>query len=707
MAKKWDINTVRNIGISAHIDSGKTTLSERILFYGGRIHQIHEVKGKDGVGATMDSMDLEREKGITIQSAATQVQWKDHTINLIDTPGHVDFTVEVERSLRVLDGAILVLCGVSGVQSQSITVDRQMKRYNVPRLAFVNKLDRQGANPFRVKAALVEKLRLNAVMAQIPIGLEEKHKGVVDLLTMKSYINEGANGENIIEGEIPADMVEQAKEYRHMLISKLADIDDGIAEKFLMEEEPTNAEIQAAIRKGVIGLKLVPVFCGSAFKNKGVQKLLDAVIMYLPNPSEKIESALDLKNGEAKFPLAPVNDKVLCGLAFKLQETQFGQLTYLRIYQGTLRKGDFIYNSRDKKTVKVPRVVRMHSDKMEDVDSAFAGDIVALFGIDCASGDTFTNEGNEISMQSMFVPDAVISLAIAPKDKQSSNNFSKALQKFKKEDPTFRVHRDEESAETIISGMGELHLEIYVERMKREFNCEVVVGQPQVAYRETIGQEASYDYTHKKQTGGSGQFAKVIGKIMPLPADAKDENDKPITFKFENNVVGGRIPREFIPAVEEGFAEQCKKGPLIGFPIVGVSVSLEDGAYHDVDSSYMAFKIAAMAAMREVYAKAKPTVLEPLMKLETTAPEEYQGPVSGQISQRRGVIQGTTTIEGNVTIEAEIPLSEMFGYSTDLRSATKGKGEFTMEFARYAPAPRNVQDDLAKKYQEKRAAENK
>lgn len=699
---KWNIDMVRNIGISAHIDSGKTTTSERILFYGGRIHAIHEVRGKDGVGATMDSMDLEREKGITIQSAATQVQWKDYTINLIDTPGHVDFTVEVERSLRVLDGAVLLLCGVAGVQSQSITVDRQMKRYNVPRLAFINKLDRTGANPYRVTDALIEKLRLNAVMIQIPIGLEDQHRGHVDLTDMKAYINQGESGENVLVEEIPADLVEQAKKYRQIMIGKLADIDPTIEEKFLMEEECSTDEIRAALRKGTIGLKIVPVLCGSAFKNKGVQRLMDAVTYYLPSPAEKKEQALDITKNEEKFDLFPDPSKPTVALAFKLQETPFGQLTYMRIYQGKLGKGDFIINQVNKKSVKIPRLVRMHSDKMEDIDTAYAGDIVALFGIDCASGDTFCDDNIQASMQSMHVPDSVISLAVAPKDKTSSNNFSKALQKFRKEDPTFRVHRDEESNETIISGMGELHLEIYVERMKREFNCEVIVGQPQVAYRETISQVAEYDYTHKKQTGGSGQYAKIVGKIQPLPPQ-----EDGAVFKFENKVVGGRIPKEFIPAVEEGFKEQTVKGPLIGFPIVGVEVVLEDGAYHDVDSSYMAFKIAGMAALREVYAAAKPTVLEPIMKLETTVPDEYQGSAVGQINQRRGTIVATTAFEGNCVIEAEVPLTEMFGYSTDLRSGTKGKGEFSMEFAKYAPVPRNIQEELAKKYQAKRAAEQK
>ncbi|MGE5087455.1 MAG: elongation factor G [Bacillota bacterium] len=702
MSKKWNIDMVRNIGISAHIDSGKTTTSERILFYGGRIHAIHEVRGKDGVGATMDSMDLEREKGITIQSAATQVHWKDYTINLIDTPGHVDFTVEVERSLRVLDGAILLLCGVAGVQSQSITVDRQMKRYSVPRLAFVNKLDRQGANPYRVTDALIEKLRLNAVMIQIPIGLEDQHRGHVDLTDMKAYINEGENGEVINVTDIPPDLVETAQKYRQIMIGKLADIDSAIEEKFLMEEEPTTEEIRAAIRKGTISLKLVPVLCGSAFKNKGVQRLMDAVTYYLPSPAEKKEQALDLNKNEEKFDLFPDPAKPLVSLAFKLQETPFGQLTYMRIYQGKMGKGDFIINQVNKKSVKIPRLVRMHSDKMEDIETAYAGDIVALFGIDCASGDTFCDDRIQASMQSMHVPDAVISLAVAPKDKTAANNFSKALQKFRKEDPTFRVHRDEESNETIISGMGELHLEIYVERMKREFNCEVIVGQPQVAYRETISQVAEYDYTHKKQTGGSGQYAKIVGKIQPL-----EPQEDGATFKFDNKVVGGRIPKEFIPAVEEGFKEQTVKGPLIGFPIVGVEVVLEDGAYHDVDSSYMAFKIAGMAALREVYASAKPTVLEPIMKLETVVPDEYQGSAVGQINQRRGTIVGTTAFDGNCVIEAEVPLTEMFGYSTDLRSGTKGKGEFSMEFAKYAPVPRNIQEELAKKYQAKRAAEQK
>ncbi len=698
---KWDINKVRNIGISAHIDSGKTTLTERILFYTGRIHAIHDVRGKDGVGAKMDSMELERERGITIQSAATNVHWKDIEINIIDTPGHVDFTIEVERALRVLDGAVLVLCGVAGVQSQSLTVDRQMRRYNVPRVAFINKLDRAGANPYRVTEMLRDKLRHNAVMMQIPIGAEDKFEGMIDLVTMRAYHFHGDNGENIEEKDIPADLLDRAKQFRKELIGKAADFDDVVGEKYLMEEEPTNDEIKAAIRKGCLSLELTPVFIGSAYKNKGVQKLLDGVSEYLPNPAEVVNKGLDQANSEAEVILSSTGDKPLVALAFKLEDGRFGQLTYMRLYQGTMKRGDFITNMANGKKVKIPRLVRMHSDEMQEIEDASAGDIVALFGVDCSSGDTFTDGTVEITMTSMFVPDAVISLAISPKDKTAAANFSKALSKFRKEDPTFRVHRDEESNETIISGMGELHLDVYIERMKREFKVETIAGAPQVAYRETIGIEAGYDYTHKKQTGGSGQFAKVIGKMRPIPP----ENG--INYKFNCNVVGGRIPKEFIPAVDKGFQEAVKKGTLIGFPIVNIELDLDDGAYHDVDSSEMAFRICAIQAFRQGYEKANPTALEPLMKLEVSAPEEFQGSVMGQVNQRRGMIGGTRTEEGFVTVEAEVPLSEMFGYSTDLRSATQGKGEFTMEFSRYAACPRSIQEELVKKYHERLAAEAK
>ena len=699
MAHKWVLEKVRNIGISAHIDSGKTTLTERVLFYTGRIHAIHDVKGKDGVGAKMDSMELERERGITIQSAATNVRWdeKDVEINIIDTPGHVDFTIEVERALRVLDGAILVLCGVAGVQSQSITVDRQMRRYHVPRLAFINKLDRSGANPFRVCEQLHEKLRHNSVMMQIPIGLEEKHEGVVDLITMKAYYFKGDDGENIEEKDIPQELQSDAKKWRKTLIEKVADHDDTVAEKFLMEEEPSIEELKQGVRKGTLSLNLTPVFCGSAYKNKGVQLLLNAISDYLPNPSESDNEGLDQEKNEEKVILTSDPEKPLVALAFKLEDGRFGQLTYMRIYQGTLKKGDFIHNVSNDKKVKVPRLVRMHSDEMEDIEEARAGDIVATFGVDCASGDTFTDGKVKISMTSMFVPDAVISLAIKPKDKSQTNNFSKALQKFRKEDPTLRIHRDEESNETIISGMGELHLEVYIERMKREFKCEVESGQPQVAYREAISQLAPFDYTHKKQTGGAGQFAKVVGSLEPIDFGESSEN-----YIFNNKITGGRIPREYIPACDKGFQEQMTKGALIEAPVIGVKVNLTDGAYHDVDSSEMAFRICSMAAFREAYKKAGPTILEPLMKLQTSGPEEFQGNIMGQINQRRGIVQGTQTVEGFVTVDAEVPLSEMFGYSTELRSATQGKGEFTMEFSRYNAVPRNVQEELIKKHAEQK-----
>jgi elongation factor G len=695
------MNRVRNIGISAHIDSGKTTLSERILFYTKKIHAIHEVKGKDQVGATMDFMDLEREKGITIQSAATYCEWKGFNINLIDTPGHVDFTIEVERSLRVLDGAILVLCSVAGVQSQSITVDRQMKRYKVPRLCFINKMDRAGANPFRGVKMLREKLAHNAHLITYPIGAEDQFKGLVDLVTMKAFYYDGDNGENIREEEIPADIVDECKKYREDLIAAVGEFDDVVGTKYLEGKEVSVDELRAAIRKATLSLNFTPVITGSAYKNKGVQYALDAVTHYLPDPTERENIALDQNNNEAKVVLKSEPELPFVALAFKLDEGRYGQLTYMRVYQGSLKKGDQIFNSTNDRKVKVPRLVQMHADEMNDIEEARAGDIVAFFGVDCASGDTFTDGQVKYTMTSMFIPNAVISLAIAPKDKSSQANFSKALNKFTKEDPTFRVHRDEESAQTIISGMGELHLEIYCERIKREYNCEVVVGKPQVAFRETITKRGDYSYTHKKQTGGSGQFGKVVGYIEPLPSDAA------VSYEFVDDVVGGRIPREFIPACDKGFQEAIKEGRLIGFPIVGVRVVLNDGASHDVDSSEQAFKTAALMGFREAYEKAGPAVLEPMMKLETQAPEEFQGSVMGQINQRRGMIINSSTNEGYAVIEAEVPLSEMFGYSTDLRSATQGKGEFTMEFLKYSIVPRNVQEEMVKKYQEKKAKEGK
>jgi elongation factor G len=692
---------VRNIGISAHIDSGKTTLSERVLFYTNKIHKIEEVKGKSGVGATMDFMDLEREKGITIQSAATYCEWKDYNINLIDTPGHVDFTIEVERSLRVLDGAVLVLCSVAGVQSQSITVDRQMKRYKVPRICFINKMDRAGANPFRGVKMLREKLSHNAHLITYPIGAEDQFKGMVDLVQMKAFYFDGDNGENIREEAIPDDIKAECQKYRENLIAAVGEFDENVGMKYLEGQEISVDEFRKAIRTATLSLGFTPVMTGSAYKNKGVQLLLDAVTYYLPSPGEKENIALDQNNAEAKVVLKSDPNLPFVALAFKLDEGRYGQLTYMRIYQGKVKKGDVIFNSSNDKKVKIPRLVQMHADEMHDIEECQAGDIVAFFGVDCASGDTFTDGKVKYTMTSMFIPNAVISLAIQPKDKASAQSFSKALNKFTKEDPTFRVHRDEESAQTIISGMGELHLEIYCERIKREYNCEVIVGKPQVAFRETITRKAEFSYTHKKQTGGSGQFAKIAGYIEPLPADFVG------SYEFVDDVTGGSIPREFIPACDKGFNEAIKEGRLIGFPIVGVRACINDGASHDVDSSEQAFKTAALMGFREAYAEAGPVVLEPIMKLETQAPEEFQGGVMGQINQRRGMIINSGTNEGYAIIEAEVPLNEMFGYSTDLRSATQGKGEFTMEFLKYAPVPRNVQEEMVKKFQEKRAKEQK
>jgi len=696
-----DLSKLRNIGISAHIDSGKTTLSERILFYTGKIHQIIEVRSKTGAGPTMDSMDLEREKGITIQSAATFCQWKDYHINLIDTPGHIDFTVEVERALRVLDGAVLVLCAVAGVQSQSITVDRQMRRYNVPRIAFINKVDRSGANPDRVVEQLKEKLHHHPVLVTMPIGIEDRFEGVVDLIKMKAVYYKGTNGEEVVETDIPEHLLAEAQRRRNTMIENLCDHDDNIAEKFLSDEPISNEEIYSSIRKQTIDLHITPVFVGTAKMNKGVQTMLDGVCNFLPSPLDVKNYALDRDNNEEKVELSSDPTKPAVALAFKLEDGRYGQLTYMRIYQGTIRKGDFIVNMSNGKKVKVPRLVRMHASEMHDIEEAPAGEIVAMFGIDCSSGDTFTDGTVNLSMTSMYIPTPVVELSVAPKEKAGQVNFSKAMNRFQKEDPTFRVYRDEESGETVIKGMGELHLEIYIERIKREYNCEVVVGRPRVAYREAISKPADFDYTHKKQTGGAGQFGRVAGNIEPIPLEQNQD------YEFSNNIVGGAIPKEYIPACDKGFQEQVQEGILIGQPIVGVKVNLNDGSYHPVDSSEMAFKTAAKMAMREALAKANPIILEPIMKLETSAPDEFQGVVIGQINQRRGIILNTRSDAGYVIVEAEVPLKDMFGYSGDLRSVTQGKGEFTMEFMKYQPVPRNIQEEIIKEYKEREAAKNK
>jgi elongation factor G len=677
------LDKVRNIGIAAHIDSGKTTVTERVLFYTGRIKDIHEVRGKDAVGAKMDSMDLEREKGITIQSAATFCDWVKKTpdpvtgelkdekyhINLIDTPGHIDFTIEVERALRVLDGAVMILCAVSGVQSQTVTVDRQMKRYNVPRVSFVNKMDRAGANPWKAVEGINQKLKIPAAAIQIPIGAEKEFKGVVDLIRMKAIYSEGENGEIVREDECPADLVDFAQEKRSLLIETLADVDDHMAEVFLDERVPSPDEIKAAIRRATIGLKFSPVVMGTALADKSVQPMLDAVIDYLPNPAEVENLALDRKRSETPVKLVSYNSLPFVGLAFKLEESNFGQLTYIRVYQGSLKKGANVFNARTGQKVKIPRIVRMHSNEMEEVPEIGAGEICAVFGVDCASGDTFTEGGLGYSMNSMFVPDAVISLSIAPKNTKDTPNFSKAISRFQREDPTFRVHNDSESGETIISGMGELHLSIYVERMKREYNVEVATGQPQVAYRETIQSRVPFDHTLKKQTGGAGDFARVVGFLEPTG--------------------------------------QLGTGPLLGHKVLGTYMQINDGATHMTDSSELAFKNATQQAFRKAFQAAQPQVLEPLMKTVITAPNEFQGNIVGLLNKRNATINDTEIGPDDFVLTADCSLNSMFGFSSQLRAATQGKGEFSMEFSHYSPAPMQLQKELVAKAEKERAEKNK
>ena len=688
---KEEIEKIRNIGISAHIDSGKTTLTERILYYTKRIFTVHEVRGKDGVGAKMDSMELEKERGITISSAATYCEWNKHMINIIDTPGHVDFTIEVERALRVLDGSILVLCAVGGVQSQTITVDRQMNRYKVPRLAFINKCDRSGADPYRVVRQMKERLNQNVALMQIPIGLEGDLKGLVDLVSMKAMYFEGTFGDNIIIDDIPQDLLAEAESRREELLDAASMFSDELMEAVL-EGEVDEKLIIDAIRKGTLSRELTPVFVGSAYKNVGVQALLDGVTRYLPSPLEVENIALDLEDNEKQVVLASKADAPLVALAFKLEVTPYGQLTYLRIYQGAIKKGDDLVNTRDRKKLKVGRLARMHADEMEDITSAKAGDIVTLFGVDCYSGDTFTDGSIRYSMTSIFVPEPVISLSVTPKDNKARINMSKALNRFTKEDPTFRCRVDEESSQTIISGMGELHLDIYVERMKREFSAEVETGIPQVAYREAISTKAEFNYTHKKQTGGSGQYGRVAGFMEP----SEDES-----YEFVNAIKGGVIPTEYIPAVDKGFKSCLNKGRLIGFPVIGMRITINDGQYHAVDSSELAFSQAAVGAFNMAYGKAKPVILEPIMKVSVECPSEYQGNVMSSINQRRGMIISSTEDGVFSTIDSEVPLSEMFGYATILRSLTQGKAEFTMEFSRYSRAPESISEDLKKQYAEK------
>lgn len=699
------LDRMRNIGISAHIDSGKTTFTERVLFYTGRIKAIHEVRGRDNVGAKMDSMALEREKGITIQSAATFCDWKkvdadsgavaDYKFNLIDTPGHIDFTIEVERALRVLDGAVLVVCAVSGVQSQTITVDRQMRRYNVPRITFINKMDRMGASPWKAIDQIRAKLKINAAAVQVPIGQESDLAGVVDLIHQQALYNIGEQGEEVEKRPIPEELKELVAEKRQELIETLADVDDEIASIFLDEREPTPKEIVDAIRRATVSRQFTPVLMGSALANRGIQMVLDAVCDFLPDPSQVLNTGLDVSDpsrGEVPVVLSASSAEPFLGLAFKLEEGRFGQLTYIRVYQGKMRKGMQMMNVRTGKKVKLARLVRMHSDEMEDVEEAGAGEICATFGIDCSSGDSFTN-GSKLTMSSMFVPEPVISLSITPQSRDTQN-FSKAINRFQKEDPTFRVNYDAESKETVISGMGELHLEIYVERIRREYNVECVTGKPQVAYRETVTAPATFDYLHKRQSGGAGQYAKVMGEFGP--ASQADINE------FETAVIGGKISEKFLVACEKGFQDAVLAGPLTGHRVLGVKMLINDGATHEVDSSEFAFRTATISAFKDAFEKASPVILEPVMNVSVTAPTEFQSAVIGLLNKREALINDTEVGTDEFTIYAECSLNKMFGFATTLRASTQGKGEFTLEFGKYEPAPVPLQRQLIEEFKKKK-----
>lgn len=656
----------------------------------------------------MDSMDLEREKGITIQSAATFCDWvkkedgvdQKYHINLIDTPGHIDFTIEVERALRVLDGACMILCAVSGVQSQTITVDRQMRRYNVPRITFINKMDRMGANPFKAVDQVNRKLKIAAAAMQVPIGAEEHFHGVVDLVHMKAIYAEGDRGEiMVVKDEIPEDVKALAEERRAQLIETVADVDEEMANLFLDEQEPTIDQLKAAIRRATLSLKFTPVFMGSALADKFVQPMLDGVCDYLPNPAEVTNMALDRRQAEAPVKLVPYNSLPFVGLAFKLEESNFGQLTYIRVYQGRIRKGMNLFNARNDKKVKIPRIVRMHSNEMEEVSEVGAGEICAVFGVECASGDTFTDGQLGYSMTSMFVPEPVMSLSIRPKNNNHLPAFSKAIARFQREDPTFRVHFDAESEQTIISGMGELHLEVYVERMRREYKVDCETGQPQVAYRESVTKHVDFDHLLKKQTGGAGDYARVIGWMEPK--GSLDGNH------FEEQVIGMSIDEKFLFACEKGFHIACERGPLIGHKVLGTTMVINDGATHMTDSSEMAFKNATQQAFRKAFMEANPVVMEPVMKTVVTAPVEFQGNVVGLLQKRNAVISDSETQVDDFTCWADVSLNAMFGFSGTLRAATQGKGEFSMEFSHYAQALPQLQKELIAKYLKAQAERNK
>lgn len=687
MARKTPLNRVRNIGIAAHIDAGKTTTSERILFFTGMSHKIGEVH--EGA-ATMDWMEQERERGITITSAATTCFWKDHQINLIDTPGHVDFTIEVERSMRVLDGAISVFCAVGGVQPQSETVWRQANKYRVPRMVFVNKMDRVGANFFGVEQQIKDRLKANPVPIQIPIGAEDTFKGVIDLIKMKALIWDDAKGPSLPDiSEIPAELMDKTQEYRAKLLDAVAETDDALMEKYLEGVELSEEEIKKGIKKGCLSMSLIPMLCGTAFKNKGVQPLLDAVVDFLPSPDEVAEIKGMYEDG-TEVSVANSDDGEFAGLAFKIMTDPFvGQLTFVRVYRGCLESGSYVYNSVKGKKERIGRLLRMHSNKREEVKEIHAGEIGAVVGLkDTFTGDTLTGEKDHVILEKMDFPDPVISVAVEPKTKADQEKMGIALQKLAQEDPSFKVSTDEESGQTIISGMGELHLEIIVDRMLREFKVEAEVGKPQVAYRETIKNSVEQEYKYAKQSGGRGQYGHVFLRIEPVEAGSG--------FVFVNDIKGGVVPKEYIPAVEKGCQEALQNGVLAGYPVEDIKITLFDGSYHEVDSSEMAFKLAASMCFKEGARKASPAILEPMMKVEVETPEEYMGDVIGDLNKRRGQINSMDERSGNKIITAFCPLAEMFGYSTDLRSQTQGRATYSMEFDHYEEVPRNVSEEIIK-----------
>src|SRR5215813_10841450 len=690
MPRSFPLEKTRNIGIMAHIDAGKTTTTERILYYTGRTHKIGEVH--EGA-AVMDWMEQEQERGITITSAATKCEWKNHVIQIIDTPGHVDFTVEVERALRVLDGAVAVYDGVAGVEPQTENVWRQADKYHVPRMCFVNKLDRTGADFFRCVQMMIDRLNATPLVLQLPIGNEANFIGVVDLIGMRAltWRGETQKGEDYTVEEIPADLADQVQEYREKLIETLAEVDDRILEKYLEGEEISQDEIKAGIRRATIASKANPVLCGSAFKNKGVQPMLDAVIDYLPSPLDIPAIEGTATDGETPLQRKPSNDEPFSALAFKIQtDKHLGKLTYVRVYSGTIDSGTQVVNSTKDRKERIGKIYQMHANKREERPSAQAGDIIAVQGLkQTTTGDTLCDPAHPVILESMTFPEPVIEVAIEPKSKADQEKLSTAIQRLAEEDPTFRVKNDEETGQTVIAGMGELHLDILVDRMRREFNVEANIGKPQVAYRETIRRKVEkVEYVHKKQTGGSGQYAKVIIDLEPLPLTGE------ATYEFVNAVTGGRIPKEFIPSVDAGAQDAMQYGVLAGYPLVGVKVTLVDGAYHEVDSSEMAFKIAGSMVLKEAARKADPTLLEPMMSVEVVTPEENMGDVIGDLNSRRGVIQAMEERGGARVVRALVPLSEMFGYVGDLRSKTQGRASYSMQFDSYAEVPAGVAKEI-------------